>query len=205
MTGWVRIMTVALAILLTLCIVAAGAWYFLIRSVEQPQYSLLRSDGPIEIRSYPDLVVAESRTGGDRDDGVRQGFRALAGYIFARDRPGEKISMTAPVIQEQAGDDGWAVRFVMPSQYALQSLPAPGSNAVSLDGWQPGQVAAIRFRGRWNDALFAEKEAALRDWLDKNDLRPTGPPVLAYYDDPFTPGFLRRNEVWLRLAPGSGQ
>jgi hypothetical protein len=28
-------------------------------------------------------------------------------------------------------------------------------------------------------------------------LSPLGPPTYAYYNDPFTPGFLRRNEIQL--------
>jgi hypothetical protein len=33
----------------------------------------------------------------------------------------------------------------------------------------------------------------------------TGEPTYAYYNDPFTPGFLRRNEVMIEVAGGPSQ
>jgi hypothetical protein len=186
-----------------LCVLAAalaGGWYWVTHSVEQPAYAVVEAEGDIELRDYPAMVVAEAATAGDRQEGVRQGFRALAGYIFAKDREGERIAMTAPVIQQPAGGDGaWRVRFVMPSRYALDELPRPADGAVALDRWPPMRLAAIRFSGRAEDADFADHEARLRDWLAGRGLEPEGPPLLAYYDDPWTPGVLRRNEVLLRV------
>jgi hypothetical protein len=36
--------------------------------------------------------------------------------------------------------------------------------------------------------------------MSRRSLTPAGPPEYAYYNDPFTPGFLRRNEVMLPVA-----
>jgi len=38
------------------------------------------------------------------------------------------------------------------------------------------------------------------DWMRARGLVPQGPPEYAYYNDPFTPGFLRRNEVLRPVA-----
>ena len=37
-------------------------------------------------------------------------------------------------------------------------------------------------------------------WIDAQGLTPTGPVEFAYYNDPFTPWFLRRNEVLVEVA-----
>ena len=45
------------------------------------------------------------------------------------------------------------------------------------------------------DALFDARNAELQAWMAKRGLTPVGAPTFAYYNDPFTPGFLRRNEI----------
>ena len=50
----------------------------------------------------------------------------------------------------------------------------------------------------------ARREAAalddLQNWLQQESLTPAGGPIYGYFDPPWTPSFLRRNEVMLRLA-----
>jgi DNA gyrase inhibitor GyrI len=88
----------------------------------------------------------------------------------------------------------------MPSRYDLKDLPAPASKDVRLSEIPARRVAAIRFSGRTTDAVLAEKESELRAWMAARGLTPAAPPVFAYYNDPFTPGPLRRNEVLIDLA-----
>eukprot|EP01030_Chromulinospumella_sphaerica_P028029 gene28029-28339_t len=73
-----------------------GFWYVQTRNVEMAPYQVLEAQGDIELRSYPPLRVAEVTRTGTRDQAVRAGFGPLARYIFANDRAGEKIAMTAP-------------------------------------------------------------------------------------------------------------
>ncbi len=206
--------------LVALAAVGALVWYWLATNVEQPDYAVVAEEGPFELRDYPPLVVATAATSGDREAGVRAGFRRLADYIFAKDRagervamtapvtqtpavaPDEKIAMTAPVTQTPAKDaaGGWQVRFVMPTRYALADLPSPGSTAVTLERLPARRIATVRFSGSWSDANFAAQADRLRDWVAAQGLRPLGPPTYAYYNDPFTPAFLRRNEVMLEVA-----
>jgi DNA gyrase inhibitor GyrI len=207
-------------------VVGAGAWYWFATNVERPEYETLAKDGAFEVRRYPALVVAEATVSGDREEGVRQGFRRLADYIFAKDRSpgsedekiamtspvtqqpagavgqGEKIAMTSPVTQQPAGDGGgtWRVHFIMPSQYDLDDLPAPGSEAVALRTVPARRVAAVEFSGSWSDENFRRHAEELQDWMAAQGLQPAGPPIYAYYNDPFTPAFLRRNEVIVELA-----
>lgn len=192
-------------LILALLVVAVVAglvifWFVQTRNVEVASYSVELAEGPVEIRDYPALTVAEVTRAGSRDQAVRAGFGPLARYIFASDRPGDKIAMTAPVTQQQ-GEGAWTIQFVMPSGYTLQSLPKPAGADVRLRSLPPVRRAAIRFSGWWSDALFNEKNAALQDWLKTKGLATAGPPIFAYYNDPFTPGFLRRNEILYDLAP----
>jgi hypothetical protein len=69
---------------------------------------------------------------------VRSGFGPLARNIFAKERSGEKIVMTAPVTQQ----------FIMPSVFELDRLPKPSDTDVQLPELPPAHRAAIRFRSR---------------------------------------------------------
>ncbi len=184
-----------------LALLAVGAWVYVAWSVETPDYAVLEKDGAIELRDYPALVLAEARTSGPRRAALGDGFRPLARYIFASDRDGPKIAMTAPVVQS-AGDapESWTVGFVMPKAHERAALPAPSQGGVTLRTQPPRRVAAIRFSGLADDASLRAREAELRDWMAAKGLQPQGAPVYAYYNDPWTPGFLRRNEVLIGLG-----
>jgi hypothetical protein len=183
-------------------------------AVEEPAFETVVSDGAFEVRDYPSLVVAEVTVPGEQREAANAGFRLLADYIFGgntgqasiamtapvEQRPaGEKIAMTAPVTQtESAGK--WVVRFTMPSSYTLDTLPRPNDPKVRLRETPPTRFAVIRFSGVARPELVAEKTAALSAWMKKRDLRGAGPASLAQYNPPWTPGFMRRNEVMVPLA-----
>ncbi len=188
-------------------VVAIGAWIIVTQNIETPNYATVAQDGSFEIRDYPEMIVAEVRRAGTRDRAIREAFDPLADYIFARNRGGDSISMTAPVTQEpaekiamtapvtQTQQEGeWVVRFIMPAKYAMDELPQPG-RGVTLETVPAERRAAIRFSGSWDTELFNRKTDELRAWLSERGIEPIGPPTYAYYNDPFTPSFLRRNEV----------
>lgn len=187
----------------TLGVIAVVVFVFVIQNVEQPSYKSLAKEGPFELRDYPRLVVAEVRRQGDRRKALSKGFSPLARYIFAKEREGERISMTAPVTQSPRGDE-WIVGFIMPSGYGLERLPAPAAGDVRLREIEPRRMGAIRFSGSLSDEHFAEREAELRTWIASRGLSPASAPVYAYYNDPLTPWFLRRNEVMIEVAEDAG-
>ena len=88
----------------------------------------------------------------------------------------------------------------MPSGETLATLPEPDDDAVSLRELPTTRVAVHRSRGRWTDAKFSEQTAALRAWTSARGLHVAGEPEVNRYDPPWTPWFLRRNEVWITLA-----
>jgi SOUL heme-binding protein len=198
-----KTVVVGLGILGGIAVLAVGIWFYVVSNVEQPHYTLVAQEGTMELRDYPSLVVAEVTRQGDRNTAVRAGFNPLATYIFARNRTGESISMTAPVTQtpdgnrsgQSAATASWSIRFVMPAKYTLETLPKAAGDDVRLLELPPQRRAAIRFSGVATDALIATNEAALRAWLAARGITIIGEPTYAYYNDPFTPGPLRRNEV----------
>lgn len=194
-------MLLYVALALAAAAVALGLfWFIQTRNVEVARYDVVEADGAIEIRDYPALIVAEVERTGSRDQAVRAGFGPLARYIFAREREGDKIAMTAPVTQKADGER-WMIQFIMPSGYDMARLPRPAGPDVRLRETPPARRAAIRFSGWWSDELFAAKDKALKQWLDGRGLATKGTPTFAYYNDPFTPGFLRRNEILYDLMP----
>lgn len=209
------VIAISVAAIAAVGVAAFGGFIWYTNNVEQAAYKTVTADGDFEVRDYPSLVVAEVTRTGDRKNSVNQGFRPLAAYIFAKERKGEPIAMTVPVTQErretiamtapvtqtpdEAGDK-WTIRFVMPSNYTLETLPRPVGADVRIDKMPARQRAAIRFSGVATDALLGEKEAALRAWMTSRNLKAGGSPTYAYYNAPWTPGFLRRNEVLLDIV-----
>lgn len=193
--GWKLFVIGAATVAIASTVFAAGVYY--VNNVEHPRYTVVIADGDIEIRAYPRLVVAEVTRPGDRRTAVNAAFSPLADYIFAKRRGGDgiamtapvtqerrPIAMTAPVTQERAGEssDGstWRVRFIMPSQYTLETLPKPADSDVELREVQPSRRAAIRFSGIATDELVAAKERSLRDWLAGRGFSSDGPATFAY-------------------------
>lgn len=171
------------------------------RQTEEPEYRLVRADGDFSVRDYPPLVVAEVSHAGTRERASGASFRRLAAYIFAQDRPegGERIAMTAPVLQDETRPGQWRMRFVMPSQYTLATLPpAPGD--IALTEVPARRMAAIRFAGNGEARDLALMEARLRDWMREAGLMPAGDAEYAFYNAPMVPGPLRRNEVLIPVA-----
>ena len=53
--------------------------------------------------------------------------------------------------------------------------------------------------GRWTEAKYKKNERALMQSLQADGVTVTGEPILARYDPPFMPWFLRRNEVMVEI------
>lgn len=108
--------------------------------------------------------------------------------------------MTAPVLQ--AGDtSGWRVAFVVPAQYSWETAPQPTDPRVKLRLLPARTVAAVRFSGTWDEERFTTKEKELRALLADRGLKTIGEAMYARYNPPFTPWFLRRNEVMIAVEP----
>ena len=119
-----------------------------------------------------------------------------------RASPGAEIAMTAPV-EQRAAEAGWTVSFMMPSEWQPESLPLPNDARVVIRETPERRIAAIRFSGTWSAKAFAEREAELLDAVTRAGLVMVGDPWTARYDPPWTPWFMRRNEILVELEGGA--
>ena len=164
-------------------------------ALEEPDYEVVAKHGEIEFRRYAPYIVAEVTVGGSEPD--RQAFNILAGYIFGKNSAQEKMSMTAPV--ETRGRD---YAFVMEKKYSMATLPEPEDERVRLLE-RPQRVVAVRqFSGRWSEQNFAEHERELLQGLQELGIEPRGQTEIARYNSPFTPWFMRRNEIIVAIDDG---
>jgi hypothetical protein len=107
----------------------------------------------------------------------------------------EKISMTAPVSEETYGEKIHRISFTMPSKYTLETLPEPDDPRIKFKEVKNQKTAVLRFSGRVKKKLAYEKMEEMRKWLAKKNLNPRSNFVIAQYNNPAVPGFLRRNEI----------
>ena len=163
-----------------------------VMALEEPQYDVLDRSAGYEVRRYLPYVVAEVDVAGSGAD--NRAFRMLAGYIFGDNNDGEKMNMTAPV-ESRGEPDAMTYAFVMERRYTMATLPEPNDERVRLLQRPERVVAVRRFSGRWSHSNVQKNEAALLEDLAENGVRTLGPVELARYNSPFTPWFMRRNEV----------
>lgn len=183
-------------------------------AIEEPSYELVRQIGDqVEVRRYAGYVVAEVVLDASAAEAGNQAFPILAGYIFGKNKGQRKLEMTAPVTQsaepvklamtapvtQDAVAGGMRVQFVLPKDVTLATAPVPLDARVRLREEAPVLRAAIRYSGTWSQANYEEHLAKLQAALATAGLASEGAPVLARYNGPMTPWFLRRNEIWLAL------
>ncbi|MEX6505726.1 heme-binding protein [Jiella sp. M17.18] len=198
--------TTALLVIGGVVVIAGAAWFVtkkLQEHAEEPDYDVVRDDGDIQIRDYDAMLVAETIKSGYHEKARRVGFETLADYIFAKNRSGKKIHMTTPVLQQLAEGDGrtkgWAIRFVMPKKFTKATLPEPASHDVAIKDVPARRMAAIRFNGNFNATLASKHLMSLYNYLADSNLKQKGDPEYAFYNPPWTPGFMKRNEILIEI------
>ena len=182
-------------------------------AIEEPRFEVLEKDGGFELREYLPYVVAETRVDAGFEDAGSIAFQRLFRYIsgnniaqqkIAMTAPvtqsrGEKISMTAPVSQVADGN-AYLVAFTLPSSYTLVTAPQPLDPTVRIRAVPAQLIACWRYSGRWTESNFRDHEVLLRERIKARGLIARGDPVLARYNPPFTPWFMRRNEVLIPVS-----
>lgn len=168
-------------------------------AIEEPDYAVVRKLDQVEVRQYAPHVVAEVVLNVSADAAGNRAFPILAGYVFGRNKGEKKFAMTAPVTQAAVAG-GVRVQFVLPRGVTRESAPEPLDPRVQLRLVPAGQWAVIQYSGTWSQSNYDEHLSLLEATLAKAGVATHGAPVLARYNAPFTPWFLRRNEIWLALA-----
>ena len=187
--------------------------------VEQPSFEVIGGIGPIEIRQYGPRLAAETDMGPGSGIEADQeaAFMTLAAFIFGQNRQGPEVAMTAPVSVEKVtapiamtapvamepGERGRVMRFFMPAEYTLETLPRPGDSRVRIVTVPAQTLAVLRFSGEADDEEVAEQKVELLAGLVESNWEPVGEPGFFGYDPPMTPPEQRRNEVFVEVAASS--
>jgi hypothetical protein len=186
-------------------------------AIEEATYKVVKKDNKFEIRDYASHILAETVVEGDFEEAGNKAFNVLFGYISGDNRSREKLAMTAPVSQEPKGEkirmtapvgqqrvqESWAVSFMMPASYTLETLPEPEDPKVTLRQVPARRMAAVRYSGFWNEKGYLRYKLELESWIREKGLTIMGDPIWARYNAPFTPWFLRRNEILIPVDAGA--
>lgn len=193
---------------------AGGSIVGIRHGTEEPSFTVQRRVGDVEIRRYGPRIAAETTIDADEEPARNEGFRRLARYIFGGNtakakiamtapvaqQQGQKIAMTAPVAAERDAAGQWVIRFFMPSEHTLDTLPAPNDERVRLTPVPAETVAVLRFSGIASPTAVASRTDELLTALRTAGIDTDGEPVTWFYDPPWTIPFRRRNEIAVRVA-----
>lgn len=167
---------------------------------EQQPYRVVEKFPEFELRDYPDYTLIEFEVTGDFMSAGNTAFYPLVNYISGRNVTGQKIAMTAPVLQTTREDVHHTVSFVLPAHMKPEDVPVPKDARVRVNH-VAGHHAAVRsFGGSWKEARFMENAARLRAAVAAAGLTSEGDAYFARFDPPWKPGFLKKNEVLLRVT-----
>lgn len=163
---------------------------------ESAPYQVVRADRKFQVRDYPALTVVETAMPGSRngDDGS---FMRLFRFITGSNEAKQKIAMTTPVFMS-GGETNATMAFVLPAKMRAGEAPKPSDGSVTVRELLAGRFAVLRYSGGRNAKREAESLAQLKRWMETERMSVLSPPVYGYFDPPWTPSFLRRNEVMLR-------
>lgn len=167
-------------------------------TLQQP-YQVLKRFEDFELRHYPASLQIETKVSGDFLSAGNRGFRPLVGFISGENQTRQKIAMTAPVIQEPQVDATHLVRFVLPDGFSENSVPMPLSEKVKVLSVHEHLAAVRKFGGTWNEFRFRHEADLLMESIRREGLEPIGELYWSRFDPPWKPGFLKRNEVAIRI------
>ena len=88
---------------------------------------------------------------------------------------------------------------MMPSQYTLETLPDPLDRRIKFITHPNRTMGVIRFSGVFQQPNFSNRLSQLRAWLKNKGYQEAGQPIVAGYDPPFTPWFLKHNEILIQI------
>jgi len=210
-----KIMILFVRTITAIAIIIVGAMDAM--AIEKPEYEVVIKDNKFEIRDYPPQILAETIVKGDLEGAGNIAFNRLFRYISGKNRSRIKINMTAPVSQVAAGEkiemtapvgqqrvrEGWAVSFMMPSLYTLETIPEPEDPTISIRQVPSQRIATVRYSGRWTESAYLRYKSELESWVHKRCYTIVGAPIWARYNPPFTPWFLRRNEILIPIDEGT--
>ena len=167
----------------------------------QVPYDVVKKIEDVEIRRYPEVIFAVIED--NIDD---SGFNLLFQYISGENKTRSRIAMTAPVVTSEKIKMTTPVitrkdymAFAIPSSYNKNTVPIPTNPSVKIEVTPKKTMAVLRFGGRTPEMRVQKFIQELVTMLKAHKIQMKDEPVLMRYNSPFTPGFLRRNEVAVEI------
>ena len=181
---------------------------------QEQAFDVVGKLGIFELRRYHPCVIAEVSVVGNFESAGSTGFGPLFRYIAGANHSKTKVAMTSPVVHEpgarldvtqpaRESDMGkqHTIGFVMPARYSDASqLPVPDDAHVVLRNSAEELALVDRFTGRWSHDIYVTRLQNLTRAAEESGYRSAGPARLARFNPPWTPSFMRRNEIQLPLA-----
>ena len=180
---------------------------------ETLNYVVLEIENRMELRWYPAHLLAQvDLSENSYRKAIYQGFGPLADFIFGKNLPAEKISMTSPVQVSRSqrigmtspvtvsGVGDYTVSFVMPAAYSLETLPKPKNPLVRITEIGERTMAVTPINGFFNERKVRDAKNRLEKWVEAQGQQIQDDFLVAGYDPPWVPWFLARNEVMVRVG-----
>lgn len=181
--------------------------------VKEPTFAVFEKKRGYEIREYAPYIEARIQVTGEYREAMSSGFRILAGYIFGgntskrsiamtapvTEQISESIAMTAPVSETALANNVRVVAFVMPQEYTMATLPTPNDKRIEIVEVSAHRSAVLRYSGYNTADKLAEMKARLLEYLKRDGVAVVGGPRGAGYNPPWTPPFMRRNEILVEV------
>ncbi len=182
-----KVVIIVAVVVLTLW---TGWGVYVIYSTERPPYEVVRElSSRVEIRQYKQQTWISTAYNTDNSS-----FRVLASYIFGQNKERETVSMTAPVVTDEK------MSFILPQDMNPEDAPTPDGQAIEFTTVPPRKLATLTFSWWTSQSRVEKKRAELLEVLLEYDIETKGGVFLMRYNDPWTPPFLRRNEVAVEIA-----
>jgi hypothetical protein len=197
--------------MVAMCIFVSGCSLFGKQGVEMADYTVIKSQESYEVRQYHSMIIAKTTVANSDEKNKSIAFNRLFEYISGSNKMRSKIAMTAPVLQNSndqsekiamtapvlmsSENKEWTMAFIMPDSYRLETAPEPLSADITIEEVKAHKVVALTFSGFLNEKSISSKTGQLQKWLDSNNYKSVGQPIVAGYDPPWTIPFFRRNEI----------
>ena len=185
-------------IFIAVIILGLVMYSFTFKDIETPKYQVVKTFGKVEIRKYPNLILAQTKLGSSEyKSSGNNGFRTVANYIFGGNSKQQKIAMTTPVIMDMG--DSASMSFVMPAEYEMDDLPKPASDQVKIRKQESKTLAVLRFGGYSDDEKIRKYAERLEEVLIENNIKVKSALLYMGYNAPWDV-VNRRNEVAFEVA-----
>lgn len=211
MSWW---LILGLVVLAALVVWSVGVWYYA-KKLETPNYTVTNQADGYEVRQYDPILVIQTTVQGDATGGMNKGFMVLAGYIFGGNQSRQSVAMTTPVLDQplnqniamttpvldQSQNNERVVTFTVPEKWTKEALPIPNDDRVNIVEWPAETKAVKRFMTLSTFGQSARDKAStqLLEVLERDGVAHEGDVTFAFYNPPWTPFFLRRNEVMVTI------